>query len=209
MNKKTEFHTRSQNVRLVERRRKFVVKRTLKILTKNGFHHTTVREITEACNMNVGTLYHYFGSKEEILLYIIEQATTAQFYFLKKYKNIAVCMNPRETLLSLYSDLLEWHEENSDLTIFMYQELKILPKVFRDAIFESEGRILSLFEGVLLRGQELGEFNLYNHKLVAHNLILTAHNWALRRWFLRKYFTKQEYENAQAEILLRTIGGKK
>jgi len=35
-----------------------------------------MRELAKACEMSAGTLYHYFGSKEEILYSIINSATS-------------------------------------------------------------------------------------------------------------------------------------
>jgi AcrR family transcriptional regulator len=49
-----------------------------KVFTKKGYDRTNMRELAKACEMSAGTLYHYFGSKEEILYSIINSATSQQ-----------------------------------------------------------------------------------------------------------------------------------
>lgn len=61
------------------------------------------------------------------------------------------------------------------------------------------------FEEVLKRGVELGEFSISDPKLMAHNIVVMGHSWALRRWYLRKYWTFETFVREQADAILRTI----
>ncbi|ASR36811.1 hypothetical protein BAY61_19455 [Prauserella marina] len=42
-----------------------------RLFYNNGFHATSVRDITEACGLTPGALYNHFGSKEQLLHAII------------------------------------------------------------------------------------------------------------------------------------------
>ena len=44
--------------------------------------------------------------------------------------------------------------------------------------------------------------------LVAHNILMLGHDWAMRRWFLREHFTLEEYTEEHTEFILDAIGAR-
>jgi AcrR family transcriptional regulator len=164
-----------------------------------------MRELAKACEMSAGTLYHYFGSKEEMLYSIINSATSQQAGAMEDYANELATASPTIALVELMRRFYEWHDDNQDITLFAYQETKNLPGNARESIFDSEARILMVFEKLLTRGIEEGEFNIDDPKLIAHDIVVLGHAWALRRWYLRKHWTFQTYLREQTDAILRTI----
>jgi hypothetical protein len=114
-------------------------------------------------------------------------------------------VSPKIALVELMRKFYKWHDDNQDITLFGYQETKNLPDNARQIIFDSEARILAVFEKLLTRGVEEGEFNIDDPKLVAHYIVVLAHAWALRRWHLRKHWTFKTYVKEQTEAILRAI----
>jgi AcrR family transcriptional regulator len=156
--------------------------------------------------MSSGNLYHYVGSKGDILDLIITYATSQQAELIESFSSTLDSVSPTEALRELFRKLCQWHDRDQDVTLFIYQETKNLPPSSRRCIFDSEYRILAAFEGVLRRGIETGEFKVSAPKLVAHNMVFLAHGWALRRWLLRKHWTLEEYIAAQTENIFKLIG---
>ena len=64
----------------VEQRRREIIEAARVCFLRNGFHQTTTDEICREAAITPGGLYHYFGSKEEIISAVIEDAahTTVQ-----------------------------------------------------------------------------------------------------------------------------------
>ena len=64
----------------VEERRREIIEAARRCFLQNGFHQTTTDEICREAAITPGGLYHYFGSKEEIISAVIEDAahTTVQ-----------------------------------------------------------------------------------------------------------------------------------
>ena len=64
----------------VEQRRREIIEAARTCFLRNGFHQTTTDEICREAAITPGGLYHYFGSKEEIISAVIEDAahTTVQ-----------------------------------------------------------------------------------------------------------------------------------
>jgi AcrR family transcriptional regulator len=202
-----EFRIRtfSSDEALVKERRNHIVHCSTKAFTKKGYDRTNMRELAEACEMSAGALYHYFGSKEEILYSIINSATSQQAGSMEHWASELATASPTIALVELLRKFYKWHDDNQDLTLFAYQETKNLPDNARQSIFDSEARILAVFEKLLTRGIEEGEFNIDNPKLVAHDIVVLGHAWALRRWHLRKHWTFKTYVKKQTDAVLRAI----
>ena len=58
----------------VEQRRREIIDAARTCFLRNGFHQTTTDEICREAAITPGGLYHYFGSKEEIISAVIEDA---------------------------------------------------------------------------------------------------------------------------------------
>jgi len=199
------IRTFSSDEALVKERRNHIVRCSTKAFTKKGYDRTNMRELAKACQMSAGALYHYFGSKEEILYSIINSATSQQAGSMEDWANELAMVRPKIALVELMRKFYKWHDDNQDITLFGYQETKNLPDNARQIIFDSEARILAVFEKLLTRGVEEGEFNIDDPKLVAHYIVVLAHAWALRRWHLRKHWTFKTYVKEQTEATLRAI----
>jgi len=70
---------------------------------------------------------------------------------------------------------------------------------------ERERGLVSEFEKLLRRGCNTGEFKIDDVPLVANNIVITGHKWALRRWMLGKICTLDEYIHSQTGYILKTI----
>jgi len=203
--KEFTIRTFSGDEALVKERRSHIVRCSAKVFTKKGYDRTNMRELAKACEMSAGALYHYFGSKEEILYSIINSATSQQAGLMEDWVNELATESPTIALAELMRMFYEWHDDNQDITLFAYQETKNLPDNARQSIFDSEARILAVFEKLLTRGIEESEFNVDDPKLIAHNIVVLGHAWALRRWHLRKHWTFKTYVKEQTDAILRVV----
>lgn len=205
MSEEFTIRTFSSDEALVKERRNHIVRCSTKVFTKKGYDRTNMRELAKACEMSAGALYHYFGSKEEILYSIINSATSQQASSMEDCANELATVSPTIALVGLMRKFYEWHDDNQDITLFAYQETKNLPDNAQQSIFDSEAHILTVFEKLLTRGIKEGEFNIDDPKLIAHDIVVLGHAWALRRWHLRKHWTFETYVMEQTDAMLRVI----
>lgn len=56
-----------------DKKRSEIAQKAIEVLAKRGFQATTIQEIADAAGLGKGTIYHYFKTKEEILLVVSEQ----------------------------------------------------------------------------------------------------------------------------------------
>ena len=199
------IRTFSNDEALVKERRSHIVRCSTKLFTKKGYDRTNMHELAKACEMSAGALYHYFGSKEEILYSIINSATSQQAGFMEDCANELATVSPTIALAEIMKKFYEWHDDNQDVTLFAYQETKNLPNNAQQSFFDSEARIANVFEKLLIRGIEEGEFDIDDPKLLAHDIVVLGHAWALRRWHLRKHWNFKRYVKEQTDAILRMV----
>jgi AcrR family transcriptional regulator len=52
-----------------------ILEAALKLFAENGYHKTSISQIAKMAGVSKGLTYNYFNSKEELLLFIIDDAT--------------------------------------------------------------------------------------------------------------------------------------
>ena len=74
-----------------EERREEIISVALQLIEKNGFQKTSMREIAILANMGKSSLYDFFKTKDEIVVYAVEKEWKKQ---LKRFIR-SLPMNPR------------------------------------------------------------------------------------------------------------------
>ena len=68
-----EITTNIKKPALVSKRREQILQAALTLFRKKGYHGTTMRQICEKSKVNRASIYDYFGSKSDILVYIYKK----------------------------------------------------------------------------------------------------------------------------------------
>jgi len=206
--KKKEIRTFSSDQKLVRQRRREIAEKAITLFMKKGYLKTSTREIAEICGMSTGGLYHYIGSKEDILSIFSEGAFSILEEISKKYFNPTKPIRPREKLKLALTRYLKWIDEVQDVVLFYYQESKNLPKDALIRVMSSDALSIKIIEEILVEGSRQGEFDVPDPVLAANNIIVLCDTWAFRRWFLRKHFTFKEFNEKQVDFILRSVSAK-
>jgi AcrR family transcriptional regulator len=81
-NSKTTSRTR------LERREQEILRAATELFASTGFHTTSTRRIAEAAGVSEGTVFHYFGSKHDLMLAILDR-----FYTERLSRNAEAILN--------------------------------------------------------------------------------------------------------------------
>lgn len=82
---------------------------------KNGFHKSSMQEICKAAALSPGTVYHYFSSKEDIIVHIAEREVGRSQEFADY---LATCPS-LEKGLGVVVDLILGSEEYGDFQVYL------------------------------------------------------------------------------------------
>jgi AcrR family transcriptional regulator len=202
--------TQVKDPNLVERRRRQIAAAAVQLFVEKGFHKTTTRQIAQAADISIGSLYEYFTTKEDIL-YIV-----CDFIHTEMEQGVASAMadasGGRDALAKVIREYFMVCHRMSDFILMIYQETQSLPRQWQRRVLENELRITGLLVGVLARLSQSGELPHLDERsieLTAHNIVVMGHMWTFRRWFLGKHYGIEDYIALQTAAILRMCTGEK
>lgn len=154
--------------------------------------------------MSIGALYHYVGSKDDILSLVVEFIMTQETLF-SEYVSSYETLPPTEALRKAIENYYRGIDDIQDMVLLAYQESRNLHQKVRERVFEQEANIIRVFEEILNRGCQTGEFTVDDVTLVANNIVVIGDTWAFRRWLLAKRYTLDQYIKEQTDIIIDGI----
>ena len=182
-----------------------IIDASAKLFVRQGYHKTTVRQIASESGITVGTLYHYFRSKEDILKLILEKTSISTNRIARETEEILSRFGPTEALRVAIANYFAGVSRGQDQTLFWYQDTRALSKAQSQILLGGETLLAEIFNRVLVAGIKTGEFKDHDTVLMSHNIIVLGDMWAFRRWFLRSHCTFEQYLQEQADFLLSAI----
>jgi AcrR family transcriptional regulator len=148
-----------------------IVSSALKIMSEKGYYGSTMDDIVAESRMSKGAIYHYYKSKKEVYLGVIESLEnkyTAVFAEINKEDNSA------KTLKKLFTTVSS--QLKKDPTFFRsfstFWSISRHDKDFRNAIQNMYNRFQKFIELIIIEGIDNKEFKKVDPKISALSLIL-------------------------------------
>ena len=127
----------------------------MRAFARKGYHACRVGEIAEEAGVAYGLVYHYFGSKEEVLEEIFRD-TWRQM--LARVREVQEEGGPaREQVRKVTALLLRTWRRDPDLVRVLVHEVTRSPEQLQQQIDEI-GHAYETLEGIIAHGQKSGEF---------------------------------------------------
>jgi TetR/AcrR family transcriptional regulator, cholesterol catabolism regulator len=182
-----------------------IVQAAARLFIKKGTFNTGVRDIAEASGITVGTLYHYFKSKDDIIAAFMDFAVYGTENFLKAANALLNTMGPREALKLSIQRYFEYVNEAQNIVLFWHQETRNLKPELRKVLLDNELVLIGLFERIIERGIQAGVFRQADKRLVSHDIIVMGDMWAFRRWDLGREYTSDQFIDKQTDLILHSL----
>jgi AcrR family transcriptional regulator len=127
-----------------------------RLFARHGFEGTSVQDIVDAAGVTKGAMYHYYGSKDDLLYEVYHQVLTMQTSHLEEIA--AGPGSPEERLRAAAADVIATSLENLDDMIVFFRSLHMLPEDKQSQV-RAERRIYSeKFKALVQDGVEAGMF---------------------------------------------------
>lgn len=199
-----KIRTYSNDEALVRERRGHIAQCAIKVFFEKGYKATTMRELAKVCGMAQGALYHYIGSKTDILHLICVNLAGGATQLIRLLNELGD-VSKTEALRECIKEYFRRQDAEQQSVIFFNREIANFTRDDRRMLLESQVDVQRVFEKLLIAGINADEFIVDNPTLVAHNILMHGQDWAMRRWFLRGRFTLAEYTEKQTEFILKAI----
>ncbi|MFG1297810.1 TetR/AcrR family transcriptional regulator [Xanthobacter variabilis] len=162
-----------------------IVEAVLTLSNRQGFHATTLRDLSRVAGISMGGLYSYFDGKDTLLLMILEQVADAVTEALGAVPD-KVRADPAEHLAWLIATHVSLSEAMQPWFVFAYMEAKAFPPPARKAAVESELATERMFAEVLEEGARMGRFAVDDVAFTATLIKPLLQDWYVKRGKYRK-----------------------
>jgi AcrR family transcriptional regulator len=159
--------------------RDLILEAAAQIIRKKGFHAASMKDIADAVNLQKASLYHYFSSKQEILLALLDQALDL---LIERISTVVIKKIPSdEKLCQAMRVYLESLAEHADLTAVLLLEHRSLDPEYHERHIPRRDRFERLWRDLIQEGVESGVFHDANPSMTARAL-LGVMNWTVT-WY--------------------------
>lgn len=193
----SEVSTPTSKPELVRQRQEYIIRSSLRLFLKKGYHKATIRDVCRSCGMSIGGLYCYIQSKDDILRLIMDGVLDEWEVFLQNAKSGG---RPSEVLATAIEEYLRFIDRFQDIMLVAYREFIALPEFVSQSLTHVEKGTVALFQDILDEGLQSGELEFSEGRLVAWDIVMMGTTWILKRWDLRQHMTLNHYIREQTKI---------
>lgn len=173
------------------------------LLERRSFNQMSVSDLAEEAGISVGTIYQYAESKEDVLVMVIVD-------ILEAYRDavepiMAEVSDPVDRLHQVFRAYCGVVNSRRSAVVLGYGVSRAIPTSGRRKVMELETSTTGLLAECVRAGVKAKVFEVESADLVAWDLAMLAHAWALKHWYLSKAFTFDEYVEIQWRTVLRSI----
>ncbi|GAA2507757.1 TetR/AcrR family transcriptional regulator [Streptomyces thermolineatus] len=174
-----------------------------KLFAKHGYDRTSVQDIVDAAGVTKGALYHYFGSKDDLLHEIYGRVLRLQTERLEKFA-VGEESAP-ERLRAAAADVVVTTIANLDDTKIFFQAMHQLSPDKQRAVRAERRRYHERFRALIEEGQRAGAFrDDISAEVVVDFYFGSVHH--LGTWYRRGGpLTAQQLGDDFAELLLSSL----
>ena len=139
-----------------ESRREAIIDTSARLFARQGYHATGIMELCAANDLGKGALYHYIGSKEELLAAIHDRVMDEVMVGATRAEEAGG--SPSQQLVLLGSELLDVIHRYPDHVWVFLHEFPALTGARAERFRSRRGEYEGCVERVLRAGIESGEF---------------------------------------------------
>jgi AcrR family transcriptional regulator len=160
-------------------RRDEVIREAAQLFDQRGYHSTSMQDIAESVGLRKPSLYHYFGSKDEILFWIHEEFIDLLIERQRSRRELQ--LPTREALQAVMADILELMATHRGHVRVFFEHHRELPEEAYSALVKKRVRYQQMVTTIIERGVEDGTLRDVNVGLAALALFGMC-NWAYQ-WY--------------------------
>jgi AcrR family transcriptional regulator len=151
-----------------------------RLFARHGFEGTSVQDIVDAAGVTKGAMYHYYGSKDDLLYEVYHQLLTMQMSRLTDI--VKGTGSAEERLRAAAIDVVESSLANLDDMIVFFRSLHMLPDDRQTQVRAERRAYHDQFRGLVEEGMAAGTFRTeVSADIVVHYFLSTVIQ--LGSWF--------------------------
>lgn len=189
---------------LAEHRSRQLLDAAARLMEREGSQAVSMQALAAEAGVSVGLIYRYFGSKADILLAVITDVLDA-FATAVPAAIEEAGEDPVRRLAAAFRAYCRVIDDHRHAAVLTYRESKSLDEAGRERIKQLEIETSQPLRDAVSAGVAAGVLTAPDPDLVAYNLLLLAHAWALKHWYFERTMNLESYVAAQLALTLRAL----
>ena len=187
-----------------EGKRKIILEAATKVFAREGFHKAKIGDVAHEAGVAHGTVYTYFGSKDDLLISIFRENIRELVEHVKS--EIQKEKNAEDKLRRMISLQLELIETNPELTALMLVEFPQTGRFLSSDSIHELAAYIDMIANILKEGIDEKVFDDSIDVGIAATVIYAGIQGIATRWILEGMeYPLKKVSGAVSEMFLRGI----
>ncbi len=187
-------------------KRRLILDAAVRVFARQGFHACRVADIADEAGVAYGLVYHYFGSKDEVLDTLFLERWNVMLELIREVD--AEQIPVREKLAAIASFIVDSYQHDPDLMKVIIVEVTRAANSFGDTHIGTIGEAYELIGGMIAAAQESGQFKAEIDSRFAAMAFYGAIEQLLTGWIFELLPQgPDDFERAKWEVVETVCGG--
>jgi AcrR family transcriptional regulator len=166
-----------------ERTRRRILDAAARVLRQKGFAGTRLADIARAADMQAGSLYYHFGSREELVAEVMRTGVANAFEAVqRRLAELPAEAGAGARLRAAMETHLQFLVEQSDYASATIKLIGQVPREMQDRQIANERVFGKLWKKLLREAQDTGDIRGDLNLSVVRMMVMGAMNWAVE-WY--------------------------
>jgi TetR/AcrR family transcriptional regulator, cholesterol catabolism regulator len=179
-----------------------ILEAAARIFSEKGFHATSMQDIADAVDLQKASIYHYFSSKQEILVEILDYALDLINNRLELVLKLS--LSPDEKLRQAMISYFQTIAENKNLSVVLLLEMRSLEPELKTRLASRREKFERIWRDLIIEGRQQGVFSNIEPSLTGR-AILGVMNWSVTWYRSDGPRTAEEIADLFADLLINGL----
>lgn len=182
-------------------KRDIILDAAVKVFAEKGYHSSRTADISNEAGVAYGSLYHYFQSKDDILLSIFRERW--QLLLNKVEKIQKTVTEPGEKILAIIDYIFRSYQNNPAMMKVLIMDVPRHAQFYSPENWVLYNAFFKELEEIFRKGQERGVYVKNVSPLIASYAIYGAVDTTIRQYVYNPEFNDNEFplEKAREQIV--------
>jgi AcrR family transcriptional regulator len=173
------------------------------LFASRGFHATGIRQLAEAVGITSSTLYHYMGTKEDLLFAIVQDSSRRLIDAAQRLADLA--LTPQAMMCALVQMHVSTHATHRDATAVVDNELRHLDENRRAQAIELRDHYEGFWTSAISAGVRGRVFSVHDQRLARLSILQMSSGVA--QWYSSEGdLALPELAQTYAHLTLQQLG---
>jgi TetR/AcrR family transcriptional regulator, fatty acid metabolism regulator protein len=163
-------------------KRRQILRAAIAVFARSGYHGSRVSDVAKEAGVAYGLVYHYFGSKEDLLEAVFRRTWSRMLQAVEEIERSGV--PAREQLTAVARIVLGAWETDPDLVRVLVKEVTRSPQLGREV--EEIEHAFEALERIVRAGQESGDLRADVDPRIAASILYGALEDVLTSWVFER-----------------------